>query len=111
MDCCLWVTVQLYKVGIRVYRFFVPPVYEEASPLHISASRLPWLFIGIELDDGTVLDRTSEAQRLVDRGFPVTPLTISIGIDETRMKRCFYLDSKTLKEQEIPAEGITRNDS
>lgn len=111
MNWCLWVTVQFYKLGLRVYRLLDPPVYQSVSTNHISASCLPWLFIGIELTNGDILDKTEEAQSLVDRGFPVTPLTVSMGVDETLMKRCFYLDAKTLKEQEIPAEGIIRNDS
>lgn len=111
MNWCLWVTIQFYKFGIQIYRFFDPPVYEPVSANHISASCLPWLFVGIELKNGDILDKTEEAQSLVDKGFPITPTTISVGVDETLMKRCFYLDAKTLKEQEIPTEGITRHDS
>lgn len=85
-------------------------MYEPVSVKH-SASKMPWLFVGIELTDGKLLDRTQEAQYLVNHDIPVTPYTLDISVDKQLVKRYFYLDAVTLKEEEIPAEGITINDS
>lgn len=102
--------MKLYKVGFWVYRWVFPHEY---TPIvkHISQSELPWLFVGIELTNGKIIDKTDEAFDLINKGLPVTPTTININIDLDQIKRCFYLDAATLKEEEIPAEGITINDS
>jgi hypothetical protein len=108
MDCCLRLTIKLYSTGFWIYRFFFPYKYEPVAN-HVSASKLPWLFVGIETYDGNIIDKTEEAQRLVDQNIIISPTTIIDDIHN--VKRCFYLDSTTLKEEEIPAEGITINDS
>lgn len=110
MNCCLRLAILAYKFTYRVYKWFYPTVYEKV-PSHVSAAKLPWMFVGVELTDGTILDKTEDAQKLVDGDYPISPLTILAGIDETTVKRCFYLDAETLKEEEIPANGITINDS
>ena len=81
-------------------------------PKHrISAANLPWLFVGVELHDGSVLDKTSHVQGLIDSNIPITLKNVCMFVDPTTIKRCFYLDEKTLKEEEFPTEGITINDS
>jgi CO dehydrogenase/acetyl-CoA synthase epsilon subunit len=110
MDCCTRVTIEIYRVGFWLYKKLFPTDYTNI-PTKISVSRLPWLFVGIELNDGDLLDRTSEATRLVEHGVLVTPYTLDSFVDRDTVKRYFYLDAITLKEEEIPAEGITINDS
>lgn len=100
----------MYKVGFWVYRLIFPKSYEPVRN-HISASKLPWLFIGIEMNDGTIIDKTEEAQSLVNSNIIVAPYTIDMDYDKQQAKRYFYLDSETLKEEEIPADGIIINDS
>jgi hypothetical protein len=106
MNCCLRITFWIVRQGFNIYDWMFSQKYEKVSN-HVSASKLPWLFIGVELHDGTLLDKTVHAQYLVDSGIPVTPRTVCSSIDQQVIKRCFYLDAKTLKEEEIPAEGIT----
>ena len=110
MNCCARITIQLYRTGFWLYRQFFPAKYEEV-PIQKSISKLPWMFVGIELNDGTILDRTQQANVLANTNIPVSPYNIDVSIDEQYVKRYFYLDSVTLKEEEIPAEGITINDS
>ena len=106
MRLTLWV----FRKGFDIYDWIFSQKYEKVST-HVSAANLPWLFVGVELLDGTLLDKTKHVQFLVDSGIPVTPRTVCSSIDKCQIKRCFYLDAKTLKEEEIPADGIIINDS
>lgn len=106
MNCCTRITLWLIQKGYDVYDWFTAVKYEPVTK-HISAAELPWVFVGVELTDGTLMDVTGKAEHLVNSGIPVTPTTISSSIDQQLVKRCFYLDVKTLKEEEIPADGIT----
>lgn len=110
MNCCTRLTIRVYKFGFWVYRKLFPTFYDPI-PIQFSAAKMPWLFVGIELTNGKLLDRTQEAQFLVSNNIPVTPSTLDIAVDKQLVKRYFYLDAVTLKEEEIPAEGITINDS
>lgn len=94
-----------------MYDWMFPKVYSPIPQHRISASKLPWLFVGIELDDGTILDKTSHVQDLIDSHIPLTRTNVCMFVDSQIIKRCFYLDEKTLKEEEFPTEGITINDS
>lgn len=100
------VTLWVIRKGYGLYDWMFAEKYEKVKT-HISAAKLPWLFVGVELLDGTLLDKTTHVQYLVDSGFPVTPRTVCSSIDPQLIKRCFYLDEKTLKEEEIPADGLT----
>ncbi len=71
----------------------------------------PWLWIGIELYDGTIIDRTEEVQTLIDNKFPITYESIDDNTNLMDVKRYFYLDTKTLKEEEFPPEGILIDDT
>jgi len=106
MNCCVRATFWIIQKGFDIYDLVFSQKYEKVSN-HISPAKLPWLFVGIELADGTLLDKTTHVQYLVDSGIPVTRRTVCSSIDEQGIKRCFYLDSKTLKEEEITAHGIT----
>lgn len=110
MNCCTRLTIRVYRLGFWVYRKLFPTLYAPI-PLKVSASKMPWLFVGIELKDGKLLDRTQEANYLVNHNIPVTPYTLDISVNRELVKRYFYLDAITLKEEEIPAEGITIDDS
>ena len=111
MNCCLRLTIKVYKIGFWVYRWIFPYEYNPVPIHHVSASSLPWLFVGIELNNGKIIDKTDEAQQLVDNNVPVNPTTISKDVNIDEVKRYFYLNTMTLKEEEIPANGITINDS
>lgn len=63
------------------------------------------------MTNGSIIDKTEEAQKMVDENISITPYLLGADIDRTQIKRYFYLDSITLKEEEIPANGITINDS
>lgn len=110
MNYCRRLTFLVIQTGYDIYDWVTLPKYKPVSN-HISASKLPWLFVGIELKDGEIIDRTVDAQFFADTGIPITPMSINPSIYPHLIKRYFYLDSKTLKEEEIPAEGITINDS
>lgn len=106
MNCCFRTTLWIVRKGYEFYDWMFSQKYEKVNT-HVSAAKLPWLFVGVELHDGILLDKTKHVQYLVDSGIPVTPRTVCSSIDPQLVKRCFYLDEKTLKEEEIPAHGIT----
>ena len=100
--------ISLFRCCFRCKRRIVKYLgYEEVHAHHrISQTNLPWLFVGIELMSGKIIDKTEEAQSLVDVGITITPTTISKDVNVDDVKRYFYLDSVTLNEQEIPPEGL-----
>jgi hypothetical protein len=106
MNCCIRLTLWAVQQGFQIYDWLFPQPYQKV-PHRVSAAKLPWLFVGVELVDGTILDKTKHVESLVDTGIPVTPRTVSSSIDPQLIKRCFYLNEKTLNEDEIPADGIT----
>jgi hypothetical protein len=75
------------------------------------ASQLPWLWVGAELNNGeivTVIEELNAEIRYGDR------INEDYLVDLTRIfnaRRWLYLNSETLKEEEIPLEGLViRND-
>lgn len=110
MNCCTRVSFLVFKLGIQIYDWMFRKKYIPIPKHRISASKLPWLFVGIELTDGNVLDKTAHVQDLMDSGVQLTVTNICMFVEPRTIKRCFYLDEKTLKEEEIPTEGITIND-
>ena len=109
MNCCKRITFWFIQKGYDIYDWVTVKKYQPISN-HISSAKLPWLFVGVELVDGEIIDRTTHTKCLVNFNCPITPQSVSESIHPHLIKRCFYLDSKTLKEEEIPAEGITIND-
>jgi hypothetical protein len=99
-------TLWFFQKGYLIYDILFSQKYEKVST-HISAAKLPWLFVGIELLDGTIIDKTECVQHLVDRRMSINYTSICSSVDLTMIKRCFYLDTETLKEEEIPTEGLT----
>jgi hypothetical protein len=79
---------------------------EEDTQPFISPSHLPWLWIGAELDDGRVISITEDVNEEVRYGDRVNEDYL---VDITRLfnvKRWLYLNPETLKEEEIPLEGL-----
>jgi hypothetical protein len=72
----------------------------------VSPTHLPWLWIGAELEDGKILSITEDVNDEVRYGDRVNEDYL---VDVTRLfnvKRWLYLDPQTLKEEEIPLEGL-----
>lgn len=78
----------------------------------VSPSHLPWLWIGAELEDGKIISITEDVNDEVQYGDRVNEDYL---VDLTRLfnvKRWLYLNPQTLKEEEIPLEGLLiENDS
>lgn len=111
MNCCRRLTFTVFRIGIQIYEWLYPKQYTPVPTHNVSAAKLPWLFVGIELDDGSILDKTAHVQDLLECKVPLSLHNICMLEDRRRIRRCFYLDEKTLKEEEIPAHGITIHDS
>jgi hypothetical protein len=68
------------------------------------------MWVGVELTDGTIKTLTEIVDTSIEYGDCVTPqfLKTLSGIQDAN--RWIYLDSKTLKEEEIPADGLIIED-
>jgi len=74
--------------------------------IFVSPSHLPWLWIGAELDDGKIVSITEDVNNEVRYGDHVNEDYLT---DLTRLfnvRRWLYLNPQTLKEEEIPLEGL-----
>jgi hypothetical protein len=113
MNLCIKVTLSIYRVGFNIFRFvtglFSSPIEEQ--PVMRNHITPPWLWIGMELNDGTIVDKTEEIQHLLDNGFRINLESIDENINISNVKRYFYLDAKTLNEEEFPPEGLVINDT
>jgi len=78
----------------------------------MSATKLPWLWIGAETRDDEIISLTETINLIVQPGDIVTSKYLKAYTELTNVKRWLYLDSVTLKEQEIPPHGLViENDS
>ena len=88
----------------RVYQKVVSsePKMHEVTPM----KDLPWLWIGAELESGSILTVTEIVNKYVASGDVVTADYLYNVTLVPSVKRWLYLDTKTLNEQEIPTDGI-----
>lgn len=113
MNLCVKVSLTIYRFGFSIFRFVNGLFSEQIKEQPVMRNHItpPWLWIGMELHTGEIIDRTEEIQQLIDQGFPITFESINEDIDDERVKRYFYLDAKTLNEEEFPPEGLVINDT
>ncbi len=92
---------------VRCYnRFF----YKKLPKQKVSTTNLPWLWIGVELKDDKIETITELVNTNVEYGDAITIEHLEALTNIKDAKRWLYLDSKTLNEQEIPAEGLVIED-
>lgn len=101
--------MQCFYCCIRLYnRLF----YSKPSIKKVSSSHLPWLWIGVETEQGKIITLTELVDAAIEYGDCISPYFLESLTGIRNAKRWTYLDSKTLKEEEIPADGlIIENDS
>lgn len=104
------ITVQLYRIGFQLYRLVYPATHN-LQQIRGSDLTLPWLFIGVELSNGDVIDKSDVAKYLLKNNIPITPEALDDSIYPYSVKRYFYLDATTLNEEEISPGGLVINDS
>jgi hypothetical protein len=96
---CIWCSRMAYKM-LTQERPFVSP------------NELPWLWIGAELVDGTIVDLTDNINKQIRLGdfVDVDYLESRSGYGNANW---LYLDPVTIKQVEFPAKGfvIGLNDS
>lgn len=83
-------------------------MFNQPEEIHqfVSPSHLPWLWIGAEMEDGKVISITEDVNEEVRYGDCVNEDYL---VDLTRLfhvRRWLYLNPQTLKEEEIPLEGL-----
>lgn len=103
LSCCINCFFRL----IRLYNRFN---YTQIPKQKISSSRLPWLWVGVELSNGKIETITDTINSSVDIGDVITPTFLEKITNIQDAKRWIYLDSTTLNEEEFPAEGLVIKD-
>ena len=76
----------------------------------VDSSHIPWLWIGAELTDGNITSLTDLVNGSVEYDDVITPSYLEDISNVENAKRWVYVDSKTLKEEEIPAHGLVIED-
>ena len=102
----VWLYRQVFWCCRRVDNFLFSPVKKETN---VSASSVPWLWVGATFEDGNVVDYTCNINDTLEYGVTVTTewLEIITGAKNVTWK---YLDPKTLEEKEFPSEGFVIDD-
>ena len=78
----------------------------------VSVSKLPWLWVGAELTDDSIVTLTEDINLVVQPGDVVTAKYLKAYTELSNVKRWLYLNSQTLTEEEIPPQGLViENDS
>ena len=98
---CMFCCVRLYN---RLFYSKLP------TKKKVSSSHLPWLWIGVETTNGNILTLTEIVDSAIECGDTVSPQFLEVLSGVRNAKRWIYLDSKTLKEDEIPADGLIIGD-
>lgn len=98
---CIYCCVRLYN------RFFYT---QPKLKKQVSSSHLPWMWIGAQLPDGSMKTLTELVDISVEYGDCVTSEFLEAITEIDNAVRWVYLDSKTLKEEEIPTEGLIIED-
>lgn len=72
----------------------------------VSVSKLPWLWIGAELQNDEIITLTEDINLVVQPGDIVTDKYLKAYTELHNVKRWLYLNCETLKEEEIPPHGL-----
>jgi len=107
MNCCYFFVRGIFILKRKIEQYFYVP---EKERLEISASELPWLWIGAEMKSGVIITLTEDINKVVNYGDTVTPFFLESYTELKNVKRWLYLDSLTLLEQEIPPSGLLIKD-
>lgn len=91
-------------------RFYNRLFYKKLPTQTISASELPWLWVGAELINDKIETITELVNSNLDYGDTITPLFLQELTQLKNVKRWLYLDSTTLNEEEFPTEGLVIKD-
>ncbi len=101
--CCM----QCFYCCIRLYnRLF----YTKLPTKKVSSSHLPWLWIGVETEQGKIITLTEIVDSSIEYGDVVSPYFLESLTGIQNAKRWSYLNSKTFREEEIPTEGLVIED-
>jgi len=100
--------MQCFYCCIRLYnRLFYTKL---STKKKVSSSHLPWLWIGVETTSGKIITVTEVVESAVEYRDRITVEFLENLTGIQNAKRWSYLDSKTLKEEEIPTEGLIIED-
>lgn len=103
LSCCINCFFRL----IRLYNKFY---YTEIPKKKISTSKLPWLWVGVELNNGKIETVTEIVNNTVDYDDVINKHFLEELTGFKDVKRWIYLNSTTLNEEEFPAEGLVIKD-
>jgi hypothetical protein len=98
---CMFCCVRLYN---RLFYTALP------SKKMVSSSHLPWMWVGVETANGAIISLTEIVDTSIEYGDCVDAEFLEELSGIRNAKRWIYLDSKTLKEEEIPTVGLIIED-
>jgi hypothetical protein len=105
MNCCYNFIYQTYRIFFWCSRIFSSNDIEKA--VFVNPSKLPWLWIGVEMKNGKIITLTEKINKYVEYGDRVDTRYLEIATNTTgEILRWLYLDAETLIEREFPAEGL-----
>ena len=108
MDWVLWGYRQVYWIRRALIKKFCPE--ENTIPrVQVHSDSLPWFWIGMKYEDGTVVSVTEIVNQEVSYGTRVTPrfLSKATGLIHGTWR---YMDARTLEERDFPSEGFIIED-
>lgn len=115
MNCCYTVVYWTYKTLFCCSRALKKIIKndDEVRYSSIPSSKTPWLWIGAEMNNGSIVTVTDKVNKHIQYDDVITPEYLgSVTNIPNGVSRWLYLDSKTLNEQEFPPEGLViKNDS
>ena len=108
MSCCYRIIRLIFWVYKTCERIFEgEPSHQPVPKNSVPVSQLPWLWIGAELQNDKIITFTERINEQVEYGDVITHEYLEQVTHTFPVKRWLYLDPKTLREEEIPPEGLT----
>ncbi len=96
----------------RLIRLYNKVFYNSSatSLRKVSTEHIPWLWIGAELTSGKIITLTEVVNSSIEYGDTIDQFFLEQTSGYSDVNKWLYLDPKTLKEEEIPAEGLVIED-
>lgn len=105
MDIVIGIYRAIFHCRRRTMDFFFAPEDTVYEP-RISISKLPWLWIGTEMEDGVKYSVTDEINSAIDYGDTVNAEFLSNATGLKNVIGWKYLDPVELVEKDFPSDGF-----
>jgi hypothetical protein len=105
MEAIMFVARCLMRTYIRVFG------HTKTRSMQVESKHIPWLWIGAELRNKSIITLTDEINHVIEYGDCVDEAFLQMHTQTaSSVDRWLYLDASTLIEKEIPPEGLLIQD-